>query len=137
MTGTLLVVSGDVPLMDGGTLAELAASHRADGNAVTVLTTIVADPTGYGRIVRDAATGEVARIVEEGDATDEERAITEINTGTYAFDADALRDALAQHRQGERPGRGVPHGRGRSRARGGWRGASDHPRGSRDGRGRE
>jgi bifunctional UDP-N-acetylglucosamine pyrophosphorylase/glucosamine-1-phosphate N-acetyltransferase len=95
VTGTLLVVSGDVPLMDGGILAELAASHRADGNAVTVLTTVVADPTGYGRIVRDAATGAVERIVEEGDATDEERAITEINTGTYAFDADALRDALA------------------------------------------
>jgi bifunctional UDP-N-acetylglucosamine pyrophosphorylase/glucosamine-1-phosphate N-acetyltransferase len=95
VTGTLLVVSGDVPLMDGGILAELAASHKADGNAVTVLTTVVADPTGYGRIVREAATGEVERIVEEGDATDEERAITEINTGTYAFDADALRDALA------------------------------------------
>jgi bifunctional UDP-N-acetylglucosamine pyrophosphorylase/glucosamine-1-phosphate N-acetyltransferase len=95
VTGTLLVISGDVPLMDGGILAELAASHHADGNAVTVLTTVVSDPTGYGRVVRDAATGDVARIVEEGDATEEERAITEVNAGTYAFDADALRDALA------------------------------------------
>jgi bifunctional UDP-N-acetylglucosamine pyrophosphorylase/glucosamine-1-phosphate N-acetyltransferase len=94
ITGTLLVTSGDVPLMDGQILAELAASHDADGNAVTVLTTVVADPTGYGRIVRDPATGDVARIVEEVDATDPERAIMEINTGTYAFDAAALRAAL-------------------------------------------
>ena len=95
VTGTLLVTSGDVPLMDGATLSALAASHRADGSAVTVLTTIVADPTGYGRIIRDPDTGDVARIVEEGDATDDEREITEINTGTYAFDAAALRSALA------------------------------------------
>jgi bifunctional UDP-N-acetylglucosamine pyrophosphorylase/glucosamine-1-phosphate N-acetyltransferase len=95
VTGTLLVTSGDVPLMDGQILAELAASHDADANAVTVLTTIVADPTGYGRIVRDPETGDVARIVEEVDATESERAITEINTGTYAFDATALRAALA------------------------------------------
>jgi bifunctional UDP-N-acetylglucosamine pyrophosphorylase/glucosamine-1-phosphate N-acetyltransferase len=95
VTGTLLVTSGDVPLMDGGTLSALAASHRADGSAVTVLTTIVTDPTGYGRIIRDPQTGDVARIVEEGDATEDERQITEINTGTYAFDAGALRTALA------------------------------------------
>jgi len=93
--GTLLVVSGDVPLMDGGTLAALAATHAADSNAVTVLSAIVEDPTGYGRIVRDATTGDVERIVEEADATDAEREIAEINTGTYAFDAAALRDALA------------------------------------------
>ena len=93
--GTLIVVSGDVPLMDGATLAALAASHDADGNAVTVLTAVVDDPTGYGRVVRDPATGDVARIVEEADATDDEREITEINTGTYAFDAAALRAALA------------------------------------------
>jgi bifunctional UDP-N-acetylglucosamine pyrophosphorylase/glucosamine-1-phosphate N-acetyltransferase len=105
VTGTLLVTSGDVPLMDGGTLSALAASHRADGSAVTVLTTIVADPTGYGRIIRDPETGDVARIVEEGDATEDEREITEINTGTYAFDAGALRSALAgigrENAQGE------------------------------------
>ncbi len=92
--GTLIVMSGDVPLMDGETLAALASSHAADGNAVTVLSAIVDDPTGYGRIVRDQETGDVARIVEEADATDAEREIAEINTGTYAFDAAALREAL-------------------------------------------
>jgi len=105
ISGTLLVTSGDVPLMDGGTLTELAEAHRVDGNAVTVLTTLLEDPKGYGRIVREPATGDVARIVEEGDATEEERAIAEINTGTYAFDADVLRDALAgvgrENAQGE------------------------------------
>ena len=95
ITGTLLVTSGDVPLMDGATLAALAASHLADGSAVTVLTTIAPDPTGYGRVVRDPGTGDVARIVEEADATEDEREIAEINTGTYAFDAGALRSALA------------------------------------------
>ena len=95
VAGTVLVTSGDVPLMDGETLSALAAAHGADSSAVTVLTTVVADPTGYGRIVRDPLTGDVARIVEEGDATEDERGITEINTGTYAFDAGALRSALA------------------------------------------
>ncbi len=105
VTGPLLVTSGDVPLMDGGTLAALAASHRADGSAATVLTTVIEDPTGYGRVVRDPKTGDVARIVEEADATEAEREIAEINTGTYVFDADALRTALAglgrENAQGE------------------------------------
>ncbi|MBN2176383.1 MAG: bifunctional UDP-N-acetylglucosamine diphosphorylase/glucosamine-1-phosphate N-acetyltransferase GlmU [Demequinaceae bacterium] len=94
LTGTVLVTSGDVPLVDGGTLAELVSAHTADGNAVTLLTTIVSDPTGYGRVVREPETGDVLRIVEHGDADDRERAISEINAGLYAFDAGALREAL-------------------------------------------
>ncbi len=94
--GAVLVTSGDVPLVDAGTLAELAESHVADGSAVTILTATVPDPTGYGRIVRDAETGDVLEIVEEADATDAQRAIVEINTGLYAFDAAALRAALDQ-----------------------------------------
>jgi len=92
--GTILITSGDVPLVDGGTLRELLAAHAAGKGAATLLTTIVPDPTGYGRIVRDPATGEVATIVEHGDASEEELTIDEINAGLYAFDAPALRRAL-------------------------------------------
>lgn len=93
--GTVLVTSGDVPLVDSGTLKELLAAHAAGNGAATLLTTLVPDPAGYGRIVRDPATGEVARIVEHGDATEEELGIDEINAGLYAFDATALRQALS------------------------------------------
>ncbi|MGL4175316.1 MAG: bifunctional UDP-N-acetylglucosamine diphosphorylase/glucosamine-1-phosphate N-acetyltransferase GlmU [Dermatophilaceae bacterium] len=94
LTGTVLVTSGDVPLLTGETLRELAAAHDTSGSAVSVATAQVPDPHGYGRVVRDAA-GDVDRIVEEKDATDAERAITEINSGIYAFDAVALRETLA------------------------------------------
>ena len=93
-TGTILVTSGDVPLVDSGTLRELVAAHVADGNAVTLLTAIVADPSGSGRIVREVGTGDVERIVEHGDATDSQKEISEINAGLYAFEAGALRAAL-------------------------------------------
>ncbi|GAA2521631.1 bifunctional UDP-N-acetylglucosamine diphosphorylase/glucosamine-1-phosphate N-acetyltransferase GlmU [Rarobacter incanus] len=92
--GPVVVIAGDVPLLDAATLGELVAAHKADGNAVTILTTEVADPTGYGRIVRDPATGSVAAIVEEKDATDGQRLIREINSSVYVFDAELLRDAL-------------------------------------------
>ena len=95
--GTVVVTYGDVPLLAGATLTDLVAAHRAQRNAVTVLTARVADPTGYGRIVRDA-DGSVAAIVEHRDATDEQRAIDEINSGIYAFDGDVLLDALARLR---------------------------------------
>ncbi|HEY5515856.1 MAG TPA: bifunctional UDP-N-acetylglucosamine diphosphorylase/glucosamine-1-phosphate N-acetyltransferase GlmU [Pengzhenrongella sp.] len=94
--GAVVVIAADVPLLDGATLAELLAAHNADGNAVTVLTTEVADPTGYGRIVRDPGTGDVVAIVEQKDADDAQRAITEINTSVYVFDAAALRSALGR-----------------------------------------
>ncbi|WP_277681569.1 bifunctional UDP-N-acetylglucosamine diphosphorylase/glucosamine-1-phosphate N-acetyltransferase GlmU [Saccharomonospora azurea] len=93
--GTVLVTYGDVPLLDTETLTSLLAEHQERGNAVTVLTAIVDDPTGYGRIVRDDA-GEVTGIVEHKDADEAQRAITEINSGVYAFDGAVLVDALSR-----------------------------------------
>lgn len=96
--GTVVVVCGDTPLLTGATLAELAATHHADGNAVTVLTAEVPDATGYGRIVRDEASGAVTAIVEHKDADDAVRAIREINSGVFAFDGQLLADALKKVR---------------------------------------
>ena len=95
LAGAVVVIAGDIPLLDAGTLAELLAAHAADGNAVTVLTTEIEDATGYGRIVRDLATGEVTGIVEHRDATPEQRDIREINSSIYVFDAAVLRHGLA------------------------------------------
>lgn len=93
--GTVLVSYGDVPLLDTATLADLLAAHHDAGNAVTVLTAEVDDPTGYGRLVRDDR-GRVRAIVEHRDATADELAITEINSGVYAFDAAVLTDGLSR-----------------------------------------
>lgn len=95
--GTVVVVCGDTPLLTGETLAELTATHEADGNAVTVLTAEVPDSTGYGRIIR-GADGAVTAIVEHKDATDAQRAIREINSGVFAFDGALLSDALGKVR---------------------------------------
>jgi len=92
--GDVLVLSGDVPLMDADTLAAVLADHRRAGGPVTLFSTVVDDPTGYGRIVRDA-DGSVLRIVEQKDASEAERAITEVNAGMYVFGATALREKLA------------------------------------------
>jgi len=91
--GIVVVTYGDVPLLSAQTLADLVDQHEADGNAVTVLTARVADPTGYGRILREP-DGSVAAIVEHRDATDEQRAVDEINSGIYAFDGAVLVAAL-------------------------------------------
>ncbi|WP_369194451.1 bifunctional UDP-N-acetylglucosamine diphosphorylase/glucosamine-1-phosphate N-acetyltransferase GlmU [Streptomyces djakartensis] len=96
--GTVVVVCGDTPLLTGATLRALAETHSADGNAVTVLTAEVPDATGYGRIVRDDATGAVTAIVEHKDATDAQRSIREINSGVFAFDGQLLADALKKVR---------------------------------------
>ncbi|OIJ62981.1 UDP-N-acetylglucosamine diphosphorylase/glucosamine-1-phosphate N-acetyltransferase [Streptomyces mangrovisoli] len=96
--GTVVVVCGDTPLLTGATLRALADTHRGDGNAVTVLTAEVPDATGYGRIVRDGASGAVTEIVEHKDATEEQRAIREINSGVFAFDGPLLADALKKVR---------------------------------------
>lgn len=96
LTGTVLVTYGDVPMLDTQALSGLLAEHAEADNAVTVLTAVVEDPTGYGRIVRDASGGSICAIVEEKDATDAQRALTEINSGVYAFDASVLADALAR-----------------------------------------
>ncbi len=95
LTGTVVVTYGDVPLLTGTTLAGLVTAHEGGGHAVTVITADVDDPTGYGRIVRDA-DGYVAGIVEHKDADEGQRAITEINSGLYAFDAEVLVDTLAR-----------------------------------------
>ena len=92
--GDVLVVSGDVPLLDAATLASLLARHRGADAAATVLSAVLDDATGYGRIVRDPAGG-VDRIVEQKDASDDERALTEINSGTYVFRTAPLREKLA------------------------------------------
>ncbi|MGW5770149.1 bifunctional UDP-N-acetylglucosamine diphosphorylase/glucosamine-1-phosphate N-acetyltransferase GlmU [Streptomyces longwoodensis] len=95
--GTVVVVCGDTPLLTAATLRQLAETHGADGNAVTVLTAEVPDATGYGRIVRDAS-GAVTAIVEHKDASEEQRAVREINSGVFAFDGALLADALKQVR---------------------------------------
>jgi bifunctional UDP-N-acetylglucosamine pyrophosphorylase / glucosamine-1-phosphate N-acetyltransferase len=93
LPGIVVVTYGDMPLLRAETLAALVREHAAAGNGVTVLTARVSDPFGYGRIVRDE-DGALAEIVEEADATPEQRAISEINSGCYAFDGDLLADAI-------------------------------------------
>jgi len=87
--------SGDSPLITTKTLRALLTQHRKNGAAATILTAIVPDPFGYGRIVRDA-TNQVARVVEETDASDAERALTEVNSCMYVFDRALLRSALTK-----------------------------------------
>ncbi|NML53136.1 bifunctional UDP-N-acetylglucosamine diphosphorylase/glucosamine-1-phosphate N-acetyltransferase GlmU [Streptomyces sp. R302] len=96
--GTVVVVCGDTPLLSGATLKALAETHAADGNAVTVLTAEVPDSTGYGRIVRDGATGAVTAIVEHKDASPGQLDIREINSGVFAFDGALLAQAIKQLR---------------------------------------
>jgi len=102
-SGTLLLLCGDVPLLRRDTLERLLTAHHAAAAAVTVLTAEIADPHGYGRIVREQ--GDVARIVEEKDAAPAEKAIREINTGIYALAAPwvfaALRRVGCNNAQGE------------------------------------
>jgi bifunctional UDP-N-acetylglucosamine pyrophosphorylase/glucosamine-1-phosphate N-acetyltransferase len=95
LSGTVLASCGDVPLLDTSTLAGLLAEHHRAGHAVTVLATMVEDPTGYGRVLRDRS-GAVTGIVEHRDATAAQRAIHETNAGVFAFDAGVLRDALGR-----------------------------------------
>ncbi|MCL6636002.1 MAG: bifunctional UDP-N-acetylglucosamine diphosphorylase/glucosamine-1-phosphate N-acetyltransferase GlmU [Peptococcaceae bacterium] len=93
--GHLLVLCGDTPLIEAGTLSLLAGRHAASGAAATVLTAEMADPTGYGRVIRDSG-GRVARIVEQKDASPEERRVREVNTGIYCFKVAGLFDALGK-----------------------------------------
>jgi bifunctional UDP-N-acetylglucosamine pyrophosphorylase / glucosamine-1-phosphate N-acetyltransferase len=92
--GTVVVTYGDVPLLTTDLLTELVKTHQADNNAVTVLTAVLDDATGYGRILRHETDGTVLGIREHKDATPDEHAIREINSGIYAFDAAVLRNAL-------------------------------------------
>jgi bifunctional UDP-N-acetylglucosamine pyrophosphorylase/glucosamine-1-phosphate N-acetyltransferase len=91
--GDVLVLAGDVPLLKGSTLATLREQRRRADAAVSVLTASLPDPTGYGRIVRDAA-GEFVAIVEDKDATDAQRRIREVNSSIYCFRAADLLAAL-------------------------------------------
>ncbi len=93
LSGTIVVVTGDTPLLEGKSLQAFAAEHEAAQRAVSVLTGVVPDPFGYGRIVRDE-TGDVLGIVEEKDADQDQREICEINSGILAFDAEFLTEAL-------------------------------------------
>jgi bifunctional UDP-N-acetylglucosamine pyrophosphorylase/glucosamine-1-phosphate N-acetyltransferase len=96
LAAPVVVLSGDVPLVSAQAIGELIDAHRDSGAAVTMATTVLNDPTGYGRVVRDSS-GAVERVVEtkqQGDSTQAEREIREINTGIFVFDSRALREAL-------------------------------------------
>ncbi|ROS59369.1 UDP-N-acetylglucosamine pyrophosphorylase /glucosamine-1-phosphate N-acetyltransferase [Frigoribacterium sp. PhB160] len=91
--GDVVVVSADVPFLDHTTLGALLQQHREEALAATLLSAVLPDATGYGRVLR-AAGGDVERIVEHKDASDDERAVREVNSGTYAFTVAALRTHL-------------------------------------------
>lgn len=91
-TGSLVLLSGDVPMLTAGTLERLVARHTTTGAAATVITAVVDEPYGYGRIVR--IDDRIERIVEEKDANESQRQIREINSGIYAFALEGLFDAV-------------------------------------------
>ncbi len=91
--GNVLVLNGDAPLIDSKTVTAALDFHVSKGNSATVISATVDDPTGYGRMVR-AADGSLRRIVEQRDATDDEKKITEVNSGAYWFNCDDLLSAL-------------------------------------------
>lgn len=93
-SGTIMVLCGDTPLLRAETLHQFYQAHQASGAKATVLTAILDDPSGYGRIIRDDFGG-VCRIVEQKDATESERSVREINTGIYCFEAPLVFDVLA------------------------------------------
>jgi bifunctional UDP-N-acetylglucosamine pyrophosphorylase/glucosamine-1-phosphate N-acetyltransferase len=93
--GRVVVLYGDCPLLSAGTIQRLLRAHEQAGQAATVITTHLAEPTGYGRIVRDGA-GRVAAIVEEKAANAEQKQLTEINSGIYCFEASLLWPYLAK-----------------------------------------
>ncbi len=92
--GDVLVLCGDTPLITGKTIKELFDSHRKDGNSATVVSVMLDDPSGYGRIVRN--NNSFDKIVEQKDASDEEKEIKEINTGVYVFKASDLAESLKE-----------------------------------------
>jgi len=93
--GEVIVLSGDVPLLTVESMQQLVAYHGQTQAAATILTAIIDDPTGYGRIMRNE-DGSVKKIIEHKDATEDERRVTEINSGIYIFDKKKLFDGL-QH----------------------------------------
>lgn len=93
--GTTVIVCGDTPLIRGETIRRMVELHEESGAAATIMTAVIEDPTGYGRIIR-GADGSVARIVEHKDCDEEEAAVREINAGTYVFDNRKLFAALSR-----------------------------------------
>lgn len=91
--GTAMILCGDTPLLDGEELRKFYEAHQASGAAATVMTAIMDNPTGYGRIIRDAA-GDVCAIVEQKDATEEQKAVKEINTGIYCIECPLMFEVL-------------------------------------------
>ena len=91
----VLILNGDAPFMDAATIAESLALHEANGNAVTVISARLDEPFGYGRIVQ-GADGSFERIVEQKDATDEEKAIRNVNSGAYWFRREDLISSLGK-----------------------------------------
>ncbi|MDD5711701.1 MAG: sugar phosphate nucleotidyltransferase, partial [Smithellaceae bacterium] len=94
-SGTILILCGDVPLLSAETLAELIHHHVAEGDIITVLTTILPEPGSYGRVIKNDA-GEVLRIVEARDADEKERSVREINTGIYCVEGGFLFEAVTE-----------------------------------------
>jgi UDP-N-acetylglucosamine pyrophosphorylase len=92
-SGDIVVLSGDVPLLSMDTMQRLIKHHYDKPSAATILTADFADPTGYGRIIRNS-DGSVKNIVEHKDATEEERSVKEINSGIYVFEKQKLFESL-------------------------------------------
>lgn len=103
--GNVLVLCGDTPLIKKETIERLIKTHLENSADATILTVMVENPVGYGRIIKDERSGQVLRIVEEADATIEEKDIKFVNTGTYCFKSPLLFDILenvsAENAQGE------------------------------------
>jgi bifunctional UDP-N-acetylglucosamine pyrophosphorylase/glucosamine-1-phosphate N-acetyltransferase len=102
--GTVIVMNGDVPGLEPHTIRKFIAFHESRSAAATVLTAVLGDPTGYGRIVKDDA-GNLVRIVEEKDAGADEKSIREVNSGLFCFDKKSLfatlKDVGSENAQGE------------------------------------
>ena len=102
--GSIVVASGDMPMIQPETFRLLMETHQNSGNGATVLSAIMENPTGYGRLVRNNA-GELIEIIEEKDASDDIRKIREINTGTYVFECpeifDILKNIKSENKQNE------------------------------------
>jgi bifunctional N-acetylglucosamine-1-phosphate-uridyltransferase/glucosamine-1-phosphate-acetyltransferase GlmU-like protein len=88
--GTILILCGDVPMLSASTIRALLEVHILEKSIVTVLTTILDNPSGYGRVIKEGEKGEISRIVEEKDASLAEKKIREINTGIYCVESNFL-----------------------------------------------
>ncbi|MGV3667487.1 MAG: sugar phosphate nucleotidyltransferase [Leptospira bouyouniensis] len=95
-TGYTIVACGDAPLISPSSFSNLIEHHKSNGYVATVLSAKMENPTGYGRIIRSSDDGSLLRIVEEKDANPEEKAVNEVNTGTYCFNTEDLFGALKQ-----------------------------------------